>query len=124
MKKSLVLLAFVPLSACISFGAKPPPSLLKLDAATPVPVGATQTSADAQTIAISVPAVPEELATQRVPVQASDTSIAYVKDAQWVEPPANLFARLDRRHDDRADGARRARRAAAVQPRCRHAADG
>jgi len=38
--------------------------------------------------------VPQELAVQRVPVQASDTSLAYVKDAQWVEPPNKLFARL------------------------------
>jgi cholesterol transport system auxiliary component len=30
----------------------------------------------------------------RVPVQTSDTSIAYVANAQWVEQPARLFARL------------------------------
>ena len=41
-----------------------------------------------------MPAVPQELATARVPVQATATTIAYVKDALWVEPPARLFARL------------------------------
>jgi cholesterol transport system auxiliary component len=34
------------------------------------------------------------LATARVPVQVDPTSLAYVKEAQWAEPPARLFARL------------------------------
>ena len=29
-----------------------------------------------------------------IPVAENETAIAYVKDAQWVEPPARLFARL------------------------------
>lgn len=98
MKKSSVLLALLPLSValsgCISFGAEPPPSLLTLDAATPVPVGRTANAQPGTTITVAVPAVPQALVVQRVPVRASDTSIAYVKDAQWVEPPAQLFARL------------------------------
>jgi cholesterol transport system auxiliary component len=94
MKKALIVLAAMPLSACISFGAKPPPSLLTLDSAVALPTGQTQSSADAPTITILVPAVGQALATQRVPVQASDTSIAYVANAQWAEPPARLFARL------------------------------
>ena len=97
MKKTLVLFALLPavgLSGCLSFGAKPPPSLLTLTAATPAPVGQTETATAGHTMTVNVPAVPQELAVQRVPVQASDTSVAYVKDAQWVEPPARLFARL------------------------------
>jgi cholesterol transport system auxiliary component len=97
MKKPVLLLAVLPLAAlsgCISFGAKPPPSLLTLDAATLVPVGNTQTAVPGHTMTVDTPAVSQALAVQRVPVQASDTSIAYVKDAQWVEPPAKLFARL------------------------------
>jgi cholesterol transport system auxiliary component len=38
--------------------------------------------------------VPQELAVTRVPVRATDTSLAYVKNAQWVEQPGRLFARL------------------------------
>ena len=38
--------------------------------------------------------VPQSIATARVPVQASPTSVAYIKDALWVEPPSRLFARL------------------------------
>ena len=94
LKSSLALLAMAPLSACVSFGAKPPPSLLTITSASAVPAGETRSSANAKTITILVPAVSQALATQRVPVQTSDTSIAYVVNAQWVEPPARLFARL------------------------------
>ncbi|NIJ23430.1 ABC-type transport auxiliary lipoprotein family protein [Sphingomonas japonica] len=93
MTKLLSLLAALPLSACISFGAEPPPSLLTLDPAATIATGQTQTG-QAGTITIRVPQTPQELSVERVPVRSTDTSIAYVKDAQWVEPPARLFARL------------------------------
>ncbi|PCD04079.1 ABC transporter [Sphingomonas spermidinifaciens] len=92
--KKLAILLTLPLAACIRFGAEPPPSLLTLSPTTPVPVGAAANSGQARNITIRVPATPQEIAVTRVPVRASDTSIAYVKDAQWVEPPARLFARL------------------------------
>ena len=79
MKKSLVLLAVLPLSGCISFAAEPPPSLLTLTAAQALPAGQSQSSAAAKTITIAVPAVSQALATTRVPVQASDTAVTSVK---------------------------------------------
>ncbi len=94
MKTPLILIAMLPLAGCISFGAKPPPTLLTLTSASSVPVGQNQDSATAKSITIQVPVVPQSLATARVPVQATPTSIAYVTDAQWAEPPARLFARL------------------------------
>lgn len=94
MKKIAIVLSALPLAACISFGAEPPPSLLTLNPAATVPIGPAQNSDAAQSITIRVPSTPQELAVERVPVRATDTSIAYVKDAQWVEPPARLFARL------------------------------
>ncbi len=90
----LIVLATLPLAGCISFGAKPPPSLLTLTAAAAVPIGAEQSSAAAKSIVIEVPSVPQSLATARIPVQTTPTSIAYVPDALWAEPPARLFARL------------------------------
>lgn len=90
----IVLMASLPLAGCISFGAKPPPSLLTLQAQSAPTVGQTQNSARAKSITIQVPTTPQELATARVPVEEDATSIAYVKDAQWAEPPARLFARL------------------------------
>ena len=94
MKTPLILIAMLPLAGCISFGAKPPPSLLTLTSQSQVPVGQNQDSATAKSITIQVPTTPLALATARVPVQATPTSIAYVPDAQWSEPPARLFARL------------------------------
>jgi cholesterol transport system auxiliary component len=95
-RSTLLLLAAaaLPLAGCISFGAEPPPSLLTVDATAQPQPGAAQTSAAAKSIVVQVPAVPTAIAGTRVPVQASETSIAYVKEAQWSEPPARLFARL------------------------------
>jgi cholesterol transport system auxiliary component len=89
----LPLLA-LPLAGCISFGAKPPPSLLNLTPAASLAVGQTQSSSAAKTITIGVPSVSQELATARVPVHSGGTAIAYIKNAQWVENPSRLFARL------------------------------
>ena len=98
MTKSLLLpialLAAVPLSGCISFGATPPDTLLTLTSTAAMPVGQMQNSATVKSIVIAVPVTPQSLATTRVPVQTTATSLAYVKEAQWSEPPARLFARL------------------------------
>ncbi|WP_174279441.1 ABC-type transport auxiliary lipoprotein family protein [Sphingomonas bacterium] len=94
MKHPFVLLALAPLAGCISFGAKPPPSLLTLSPAAVVAPGTQQNSATQRSIVVQVPATAAALATPRVPVQATPTTIAYVKDALWSEPPARLFARL------------------------------
>ena len=82
------------LSGCISFGAKPPPSLLSLSSAVSVPAGQTQSSATAPTVTVLVPDAAQAIAGTRIPVQASQTSIAYVTNAQWVEPPNRMFVRL------------------------------
>ena len=97
MNKHLFLLTpllAASLSGCISFGGKPPASLLTLHSAVDLPVGESQRSNVASTITISVPSVPQELSSSRVPVHSGGIAIAYVKDAQWVERPSQLFARL------------------------------
>ncbi len=86
--------ATLPLAGCISFGAKPPPSLLTLTAAAAPAIGQDQNSVAAKSITIEVPSAPQSVATSRVPVQATATTIAYVPKALWAEPPARLFARL------------------------------
>ena len=86
--------AAATLSGCIKFGAEPPDSLLTLTPTSTVAVGATARSASARSITIQVPVVPQELAVARVQVRSSDTTVAYLKDAQWVEAPNRLFARL------------------------------
>lgn len=95
-KRALILalpLLTLPLAGCISFGAKTPESLLTLSPVQ-LPVGESQRSNVAATITVSVPSVPQELAASRVPVHTGGTALAYVKDAQWVERPSQLFARL------------------------------
>ncbi len=85
------------LSGCISLGAETPESLLTLTSTTVAPVGmsaaATGENAD-DAIAVLTPEVPAKLDVVRVPVTVSDTQIAYLADAFWVEKPARLFRRL------------------------------
>lgn len=87
-------LASLALSGCISFGAKPPDQLLTLTAAQSVAVGTAQTIGAGDAITVLWPSIPADLNTNRIPVQATPTSVAYVKDAQWTETPNRLFARL------------------------------
>lgn len=91
-----LLLAFgaVTLSACVSFGGKPPPFLLTLDADAAPAAGEARTASEAATLTILIPNAPQKLRTTRIPVQQDGASVAYVKDAQWVEAPQRLFQRL------------------------------
>lgn len=85
--------AALALSACFG-GARIPDQLLTLTpdemrpAATPVIAGR------GAAITVVDPTVPQALRTLRVPVYVSETAIQYLQDAQWVENPAPLFARL------------------------------
>lgn len=92
--KTLAPLLLLPLAGCISFGSKPPAALLTLTPAVQLPVGESQRSNVAATITVAVPSLPQELSSSRVPVHSGGTAIAYVKDAQWVERPSQLFQRL------------------------------
>lgn len=80
------------LSGCVSLGSEPPPSLLTLTADGSGAV--TATPADAPRLMVLEPDAPARLGVTRVPVQIDDSSIAFVKDAMWVERPARLFRRL------------------------------
>ena len=93
-KTATALCAALALSGCISFGAKPPASLMTLTSAQMREAGATRSAAEGETITIVPPQAARELQTVRVPVRQSNVAVAYLKDAQWVELPANLFARL------------------------------
>lgn len=94
VKRLSILLAFVPLGACISLVGKPPAMLLTLSSSAAPAIGATVDTKTAKTITLQVPVVPAAISGPRVPVMTGVTSIAYVKGATWSEPPARLFARL------------------------------
>lgn len=91
---AFVLVAALSLSACVSFGGKPPPFLLTLDPDAAPPAGEARTASEAQALTILIPNAPQKLRTTRIPVQQDGASVAYVKDAQWVEAPQRLFQRL------------------------------
>jgi cholesterol transport system auxiliary component len=89
----LPVTAALLLAAC-SFGPKVPPVLMRLTPEQARPAGASQTATAAQTMTVVPPALPQELRTARVPVRTGGTAVAYLKNAQWVENPDALFARL------------------------------
>ena len=93
-----VLLALplaLALSGCISLGGEPPESLLTLSPAARAPAGAG-VAADANRAVIAVLPfdTPAKLDVLRVPVAVSDTELAYLREAFWVEKPARLFRQL------------------------------
>jgi len=83
------------LAGCVSLGGDPPASLLTLSPEASAPVGPGVGSGASQpVIAILTIDTPAKLDVLRVPVAVSDTEIAYLQEAFWVEKPARLFRRL------------------------------
>ena len=83
------------LAGCVSLGgAEPPESLLTLTPTSIAPAGAAISAQRGDALALHEPAVPAELDVLRVPVRIDDANLAYLKDAVWVERPAQLFRRL------------------------------
>lgn len=83
------------LSGCVSLGSEPPASLLTLSPAATAPVGPGASSGGEQpVIAILTIDTPAKLDVLRVPVAVTDTEIAYLQEAYWIEKPARLFRRL------------------------------
>lgn len=89
----LVLAAALAVSGCLSFGPKVPPVLMRLTSDAQI-AASGRTAPAAEAITVVPPTAPAELNTPRVPVRTGTTQVAYVKDAQWVEVPTILFARL------------------------------
>ncbi len=98
IKASALGLGALALSACVSFGGvEPPESLLTLNSTAVAPAGtsaSTGVSEDDGAIAVLTPETPAKLNVLRVPVTVSETEIAYLQEAVWVEKPARLFRRL------------------------------
>ncbi|WP_116090902.1 ABC-type transport auxiliary lipoprotein family protein [Sphingomonas crusticola] len=90
----LAVFAALPLSGCISFGAKPPPRLMSLTATTPLTAGPAITSADNRAVAVAPLSAIPQLATQRVLVTDGPTAVAYLKGGLWASQPTLLFRSL------------------------------
>jgi len=82
------------LAGCVSLSPEPPESLLTLTALRSAPAGATASGEAASALAVIEPDADQRLNVVRVPVQTSDSSLAYLKDAVWVEKPTRLFQQL------------------------------
>jgi len=92
-KLFLPALALLPLAACFG-GAKAPPQLLTLTSAQTRAVGAPRSAQEGHVITVTTPAVPQEIAADRIPVYVSPTSVQYLKDSQWVGKPNELFRQV------------------------------
>ncbi len=91
----IALPLLLALSGCVSLGSEPPASLLTLSPAASAPVGPGVGSGGEQpVIAILTIDTPAKLDVLRVPVAVTDTEIAYLQEAYWIEKPARLFRRL------------------------------
>ena len=87
------ILAAALLVAGCGFGPKVPAVLMRLSPDA-VPSAAGRSAPTSQAITVVPPSVAQELRTARVPVRTGALQVAYLKDAQWVEAPSGLFARL------------------------------
>jgi len=85
------LAASLALAGCISFGAKPPPMLLTLTADQAPAAGNPVTGNAATAVILDLPSAERKLDNNRVPVQVSESEVAYVPEAFWVDKPTRLF---------------------------------
>lgn len=86
--------AIFALAGCLSLGGKVPEQLLNLTATSTAPAGASASGTSATALTVLDIQAPQELDVTRVPVRVSGSTLAYLKDAQWVEKPTRLFERL------------------------------
>ncbi len=82
------------LAACVSFGAKAPPTLLVITASAVVQGGASKSGATSDALIVLMPEVPRKIDSNRLPVQIDDSNIAYLKDAVWADKPARMMQML------------------------------
>ena len=82
------------LAGCVSFGPDAPPSLLTLTSTASAAAGVGASGSAETALVLSEFEAPARLDVTRVPVQVTDSEIAYLKEAVWVERPARLFRRL------------------------------
>lgn len=84
--------AALGLSGC--FGGGGPSELLTLTPTQSRTSTGPRAAAEGRLITVTTPSAPHALNNNRVPVYVSDTIIQYLKDAYWVDEPAELFRNL------------------------------
>ena len=89
----LVLGAALALSGCFGGGSAPTELLTLTPSQTRAATG-PRAASEGQLITVATPSAPHALNNNRIPVYVNETSIQYLKDAYWVEEPAELFRNL------------------------------
>ena len=89
-----VALPVALLGGCLSFGAKPPKTLMVLTTSSPIEPNAVRTATADNTVLVLTPTAPVAIGTTRIPVYDGSTNLAYVVDAGWNEPPARAMQRI------------------------------
>lgn len=94
--KAALIAASALLAGCVSIGGggKPPAQLLTLTADAHPGAGEARKAVAGEPVVITIPGASQTIMTNRVAVQDGPVTIAYVKDAFWVEPPVRLFHRI------------------------------
>ena len=82
------------LAGCISFGPKVPDQLISLSPDVSAPAGDIGSGKSGSAITVVDPEADRSLDVLRVPVQVTPATVAYLKDASWLEKPARQFRTL------------------------------
>ena len=94
-RPAILLAAPLALAGCISIGnGEAPPALLTLTPDAQIQSGTGPSGEATSALTVMRPETPGSLAVTRVPVQVDASTIAYLKDAVWVDRPAKLFQNL------------------------------
>lgn len=92
-RAAVALAAGLALSGCLG-GGKVPAQLLNLTPASAPAAGSVASGNTESALAVIDIDAPRKLDVLRLPVVSGGASLAYLKDAQWVDKPARLFERL------------------------------
>ncbi len=91
LRKATFAAPLALLAGCVSIGSEPPEQLFTLTPKASIAAGVSSQGEVGDALAVQVPAVPQSLNVNRIPVTKSDSELAYLADAFWVEKPAQLF---------------------------------
>ena len=94
MRFGLPQAAALLLAGCISFGPKVPDQLISLTPEATAPAGDIGGTPGAKALIVLDPETDGNLDVLRVPVQVTPATVAYLKDASWLEKPARQLRTL------------------------------
>lgn len=94
LKGVLLAASCFALSGCLSLGGKAPDELFRLTPEETAPAGTTTSGPITEAIVVQDPEADRSLDVLRVPVRVDASSLAYLKNAGWIEKPTRQFRSL------------------------------